>query len=57
MLLELKPTPLGALIKGKGRGLIYMADGACTTLHGASFIVEWIERARDDTERRKTTLL
>lgn len=30
-----------------------MADGAHATLHGASFIVELTERARDDKERER----
>lgn len=30
-----------------------MADGTHATLHGASFIVELTERARDDKERER----
>lgn len=35
MLLAPTASPLGALIKVKEAGLICMADGAHTTLHGA----------------------
>lgn len=33
-----------------------MADGAHATLHGASFIVELTERARDDKERERESV-